>query len=88
MRVLTISYANGVTTTYTYSPQYHTWRHIDNAGIDRSTIQNMIESDLEKQQAQPGLNIRNFTVRGQQWQYNAFKFNDGTINVGRISPLR
>ncbi len=66
---------------------YHTFRHIDALGIDRSVVESSIESHLRSVssqivEGQPFNQI--IEVSGQQIQYTAFKLPNGIINVGRI----
>lgn len=69
----------------------HTFRHIDKAGLDRNAVQQAIRQDLNRmgeslakgQQA-----TGNVVVNGTKIEYSAFRLQDGTINVGRITPPR
>jgi RHS repeat-associated protein len=69
----------------------HTFRHIDKAGLDRTAVQQTIRQDvsraaesLSKGQQYTG----NVVVNGTRIEYSAFKLENGTINVGRITPPR
>jgi hypothetical protein len=66
---------------------YHTFRHIVDAGMDRAAVQAAIEADLAANTSAitAGLNARSITVAGQQITYHAFKLPSGVINVGRIT---
>jgi RHS repeat-associated protein len=65
----------------------HAMRHLAPAGLDSAAVQAAIQADLSANAAaiQAGLNIRHVTVAGQELQYNAYLFEDGIINVGRIN---
>ena len=70
---------------------YHTFRHIDEMGMDRASVQKAIELDAR-------MNLKNIIehepynriidVDGQQLQYTIFKINKHTYNVGRIHGLK
>ncbi|MGX9773218.1 RHS repeat domain-containing protein [Janthinobacterium aestuarii] len=69
----------------------HAFRHIDKAGMDRAAVQQAIRQDisraaesLSKGQQYTG----NVVVNGTRVEYSAFKLENGTINVGRITPPR
>ncbi len=69
----------------------HTFRHIDKAGLDRNAVQQAVRQDvsraaesLSKGQQHTG----SVVVNGTRVEYSAFKLQDGTINVGRITPPR
>lgn len=66
---------------------YHTWRHVDKLGLDRTTVESIIRTDLNKnipniKTGQPYNG--NVTVNGKVLQYTAFRRADGVINIGRI----
>lgn len=67
--------------------EYHTFRHVEEAGIDKGAAERAIRNDLAgSESALPrGLITRQVTVGGRTLRYNAFKLQDGTINVGRIT---
>lgn len=67
---------------------YHTWRHVDKLGLDRTKVESIIRTDLNKNI----LNIKtgqpykgNVTVNGQLLEYRAYRRIDGIINIGRIT---
>ena len=69
---------------------YHTFRHIDEIGLDRATVQAAIEEHLPTVASQltPGKPLNQIIeVGGQRLQYSAFLLKDGIINVGRIHPV-
>ncbi|MDN3575700.1 hypothetical protein QWZ03_02810 [Chitinimonas viridis] len=70
--------------------EYHTFLHIEKAGLDRSAVQDAIKGDLSKvgNSLKEGLYNGRVNVNGTQVDYAAYKFSDGTINVGRITPPR
>lgn len=66
----------------------HTFRHIEKAGLERASVMKAIEKRLldiadsfQKGQLMKGTVI----IEGRQLNYNAFRLQDGTINVGRIT---
>jgi hypothetical protein len=66
---------------------YHTFRHVEEAGIDTQAAENAIRNDLAGKRASlpQGRTTGQVYVQGRVLQYNAYKFPDGTINVGRIT---
>nr|WP_242618417.1 RHS repeat-associated core domain-containing protein [Edaphobacter modestus] len=66
---------------------YHTFRHVEDAGINRQSAESAIRNDLAgKENSLPqGLTTGEVSVGGKILRYNAFKLQDGTINVGRIT---
>lgn len=66
---------------------YHTFRHVEEAGIDTRAAENAIRNDLAGKGASlpQGRTTGQVYVQGRILQYNAYKFLDGTINVGRIT---
>lgn len=66
---------------------YHAFRHIEEAGLDKQAIKNAIEKDLShvKDSLPGGLKKGTVEVGGKTVDYHAFKLPDGTINVGRIT---
>lgn len=68
----------------------HAFRHVDKAGLDRGAVRDAIKEDLSKvgNSLKDGLYNGRVNVNGTQVDYAAYKFSDGTINVGRISPPR
>ncbi len=67
--------------------EYHTFRHVEEAGIDKQAAENAIKNDLAGKEASlpQGLTSGEVNVAGKTLRYNAFKLSDGTINVGRIT---
>jgi len=65
----------------------HTFRHVEEAGIDTQAAENAIRNDLAGKGASlpQGRTTGQVYVQGRVLQYNAYKFLDGTINVGRIT---
>ncbi|MXV14163.1 RHS repeat-associated core domain-containing protein [Hufsiella ginkgonis] len=67
---------------------YHTFRHIEEAGLSRGAVQSAVEADLVNTSGaiQAGkLHTGTVNVNGTAVTYNAFKLPNGTINVGRIT---
>ena len=66
---------------------YHTFRHVEEAGINKQAAENAIRNDLAGKGASlpQGLTKGQVNVQGRVLEYNAYKFPDGTINVGRIT---
>ena len=66
---------------------YHTFRHVEEAGIDTQAAENAIRNDLAGKgfSLPQGRTTGQVYVQGRVLQYNAYKFPDGTINVGRIT---
>ncbi|WFP06235.1 hemagglutinin repeat-containing protein [Achromobacter spanius] len=68
----------------------HTFRHVEAAGFQREVVGRAIQKDLSK----AGVNLKDgpyagfVIVNGIRLEYSAFKFPDGTINVGRITPSK
>jgi hypothetical protein len=62
---------------------FHTWRHIDDIGMDRTRVQNAILDDVPADLA-AGPHQRRITVDGVELEYRIFRFEDGTFNVGTI----
>lgn len=66
---------------------YQTFRHVVASGMNHSTVPSAIQANLMASVAtiNVGLNVRTIVVAGQQITYNAFKFSNGVVNVGRIT---
>jgi RHS repeat-associated protein len=66
---------------------YHTFRHVEDAGIDKNAAEQAIRQDLAgKESSLPqGLTKGSVNVGGKTLDYHAYKLPDGTINVGRIT---
>ena len=69
---------------------YHTFRHTDALGLDRSLVQSMIRTHFETVSSQVVVG-RPFNqvirIGGRNIQYTAFKLSDGTFNIGRIHEI-
>jgi hypothetical protein len=63
----------------------HAFRHLEEKGISRQSAESAIRNDLASQHLSPGQNLGSVNVNGKTLQYNAYKLQDGTINVGRIT---
>lgn len=63
----------------------HTFRYIVDAGLDRIAVQQAIELDLQSVSLLEGLNKGKLEFSGMVLHYHAFRFADGSINVGRIT---
>ena len=69
---------------------YHTFRHVDEMGLDRTMVQEAVRNNIGAMSSQivPGKPfIQIITVDGQKIQYNAYMLPNGTINVGRINGV-
>ncbi len=68
----------------------HAFRHTDDAGLDRESVENAVRGDLISRfdKLQDGLNYGHVIVDGQNLDYNAYKFSNGDVNVGRITIPR
>ena len=66
---------------------YHTFRHVEAAGLDRGLTAQAITKDLASigKNLPYGLLNRTVAVGDAKVTYSAFKLKDGTINVGRIT---
>jgi len=67
--------------------EYHTFRHVEEAGINKQAAADAITKDLAgKAESLPqGLTKGQVEVGGRTLDYNAYKLPDGMINVGRIT---
>ena len=70
---------------------YHAFRHTDALGLDRSLVQSTIQNHFKTVSSQvvagrPFNQI--IKIGGQRIQYSAFKFSDGTFNIGRIHGIK
>ena len=80
---------NGISFGKNENQVHHTFRHIDEAGLNRGEVSQAIRQDLGTTNKLPqGLNRGTIQVQDKVLEYRAFKFNDGTVNVGRITILR
>jgi len=69
--------------------EYHTFRHTDELGLNRLDVRNAIETNLKSTFIEVGKPFNQvITVNGQSIQYTAYKFSDGTINIGRIHGVK
>uniref|UniRef100_UPI000527B373 RHS repeat-associated core domain-containing protein n=1 Tax=Thiolinea disciformis TaxID=125614 RepID=UPI000527B373 len=70
----------------------HTFRHIEDLGLDRSTVQLAVENDLRQGTASQVVSGRPFNgiveVAGHRLQYTAFRLPNGVLNIGRIHSTR
>jgi hypothetical protein len=66
---------------------YHTFRHLNAAGMDQAAVQAAIEADLVANEAAlvAGLNVRTLTVGGRTIEYHAYRLPGDVVNVGRIT---
>lgn len=69
--------------------QFHTERRLIENGIDVPSTYEAIRADLNSRPAlQVGqYRLETITVNGRRMQYGVKKLPDGTINVGRVTPL-
>ncbi len=67
--------------------EHHTFRHIENSGRDKKIIKKNIEQDVaDKVKKLPeGHYNGQISFQGKYIKYSAYKFKDGTINIGRIT---
>lgn len=63
----------------------HTFRYVLDAGLDHLAIQQAIELHLQTVPLLDGLNKGKLEISGKILLYHAFRFPDGTVNVGRIT---
>lgn len=75
----------------TKNQEYHTFRHTNDLGLNRELVQTSVEIHLKTVSSQittgkPFNQI--IEIGGQKIQYTAFKFPDGTINIGRIHGIK
>lgn len=72
--------------------EYHTFRHTFNAGYSISEIKSAVNSSMKpllRSGFPEGVNFKGtVVVDGVKIKYNAWKFNDGTWNIGSIKPPR
>lgn len=66
---------------------YHTFRHTDELGLDRQSVESAILADIADTMGgmSTGLNKGTTTVDGVEIDYHAFQLPDGTINIGRVT---
>ena len=70
--------------------EYHTFRHTDELGINRTQVRNAVEANLQlnSNHIQTGVPYNQaVVVNNQSIQYTAYKLPNGTINVGRIHGI-
>ncbi|GAB6120959.1 RHS repeat domain-containing protein [Dysgonomonas termitidis] len=70
--------------------KYHTFRHVDDLGLNKDAVEVAVRSDLLSASSrivagQPYNGV--ITVCGVRLQYTAYKLSDGTINIGRIHGI-
>lgn len=66
----------------------HTFRHIEQVGLSRSAVEAAVKADLgnvANSLSTGKLHIGTVNVNGVNVTYNAYKLQNGTINVGRIT---
>jgi RHS repeat-associated protein len=65
----------------------HTFRHIDDLGLQRSAVQDAIRRDMAGRSLRVGETYSgSVEVGGIRLQYNAHQLTEEIINVGRITP--
>jgi len=70
---------------------YHTFRHIEKMGLNKTVVQNAIMKHFQTvyKEIKEGQSLNKvITVQGQQIQYSAYRLSDGTINIGRIHGVK
>ena len=72
----------------TANQAYHTFRHVEAAGLDRALVQQAVARDVATisgliRAGQPF--NQTITVMGQNITYTAYRLESGVINVGRIT---
>jgi hypothetical protein len=73
------------------NPEYHTFRHTDELGLNRFDVRNAIEMDLQIQSPYIKTGVpfnQTIVISGQRIQYTAYKLPNGIINVGRIHGIK
>lgn len=68
----------------------HAFRHCDAVGLNRRSVRVAITAYLAVHKAvlSAGPNRCRVRVDGQRVEFIAYKFVNGAINVGRITPIR
>ncbi|WP_345891761.1 hemagglutinin repeat-containing protein [Burkholderia sp. Tr-860] len=68
----------------------HTFRHVIGRGYDANAVQSAVTDNLNKIGASlpQGQYTGTVVVNGTTFNYSSYKFPNGTINVGRITPPR
>jgi hypothetical protein len=66
---------------------YHTFRHTDELGLNRQSVESAILADIVDNMGEisTGLNKGTTIVDGVEIDYHAFLLPDGTINIGRVT---
>jgi len=66
---------------------YHAFRHLEEAGVNRTTVQSLISNQMAIHAPVTPKGPFNGTVsvNGRLVDYVAFKQADGAINIGRIT---
>lgn len=74
----------------TVTQEAHAFRHCDAVGIERHSVRAAIVADLAAREGEllGGPNRCRVCIDGQWFEFLAYKFMDGAINVGRITPIR
>lgn len=70
---------------------YHTFRHVEKMGLDKTIVQSAIMKHFQTvyKEIKTGESLNKvITVQGQQIQYSAYRLSDGTINIGRIHGIK
>ena len=70
---------------------YHTYRHIDQLGLDRNIVKQAVQRDAAKKIGQviPGKHLNSvIKVEGRTLQYTIYKLPNGTYNIGRIHEVK
>lgn len=66
----------------------HAFRHTDKAGLARDKVTDAVTGAVSEagDKLTPGLNKMSADVGGVKVDFNAYKHEDGSINIGRITP--
>ncbi|WP_348731307.1 RHS repeat-associated core domain-containing protein [Rheinheimera texasensis] len=66
----------------------HAFRHTDKAGLVRENVAEAVTGAVNEagDKLTPGLNKMSADVGGVKVDFNAYKHEDGSINIGRITP--
>ena len=68
----------------------HTFRHIDELGLNRETVKAAVQQSLQTVASQltPGTPLNQvIEVEGVRLQYTAYQLANGVVNVGRIHAV-
>ena len=69
---------------------YHTFRHTDKLGLNRSLVQSSIQNHFKTVSSQVELGKpfnQIIEIAGQRIQYTAYKLSNDTFNIGRIHGI-